>query len=130
MSQLAFATTLGGGRPGSQGSKGGLRYRQGPKDAPRAARHADPLAQALSLFADLRDALISARQGFDAVGADPNWRWGFWTSLDFFFLLFSHFDGMRRRALGEPVLLGAGEADYRRAWGLPERDVPADLRGP
>jgi hypothetical protein len=85
------------------------------------------LAEGLSLFADLRDTLITANQGFDAVDLDPNWRWGLLTSLDYFFLLFAHFDTARRNVIGEPNVFGTSEADYRASWGIPNRPTPPDL---
>lgn len=86
------------------------------------------LAVSLDLFSDMREALISANRGFFAVDADPNWRWGWWVSLEYFFLLFARFDSLRREALGEPTVFGTGEANMRRALGLPPgREIPPDI---
>lgn len=86
------------------------------------------LANAFAAFGTLRDTLISANEGFRAVDADPNWRWGVLTSFDVYFLLVAHFDTLRRDALNEPLVFGKGEADYRAALGLPARETPADLQ--
>ena len=86
------------------------------------------LAEGLDLFSDMRDALIGAGNGFRAASADPNWRWGFWVSLDFFFLLFGKFDSLRQDALGDPTMFRGDEAEMRRTWGLPaDRPVPPGL---
>lgn len=113
---------------------GGLIYRETDalgqsvaRWAPVMLQDADP-AEALDLFSTMREALIHANRGLRAAGADPNWQWGFWVSLDWFFLLFARFDSLRREALGDPTMFGTEKVAMRAAWGLPaDRPAPPSV---